>query len=490
MNPKRSFLLLVGDRGAFLLPPARLKKAHPVFAATSDKDETGAIMDELAAAPRVPVLILYDGEAQLYKTETLPPLAPWDRLKILKRRLNDAYEGHEHKGFLQHKNKTATLMAIQENAALSVWLERLAARSALSGFVSLLPMESAGLAARLTPAAATGWCFFLTQQKTGHTRFIAMRDGQMVFTRLTRSPPASSSAGLIASTIAVEIKTLRDYLARFGLTSDEPLTLVAVMAAATHEALAVTPMDVSSRALFTPHQAALTLGLPFAPSEDEPHSDLLHLVALAQRRRPTALLMKPETRRLYNASRIRLAGLIAMALMLALLLAMMTVDTALLTKDLRATYASREAVQRLETSLASSQAKATTGDNAGSLATLRRAVERQRLFHNTPPEIVALWTDLAPLMQDHARATTLDWKEGVLTLDVKFAAPTDNESDQNRVQADALLRILQEGLPAYAVTLVKGPQEGGAGAALSSATQQKSAAPKDTASFTIERKEP
>ncbi len=497
MNAKRLFLLLIGDKGAFLLPPAHLKDAHPVFAANNDQGETSAIMHELNLAPRVPVLILYDGQAQLYKTETLPSLAFWDRTKILMRRLQSAFEQAEMKGFLQRKNKTATLVAIQENAALTAWFERLKTRPALSGFVSLLPMESASLAAQLEPTAAKGWAFCLTQQKTGRTRFIATRDGQLVFTRLTSTPPSSASAGLIASTIALEVKALRDYLARFGLVPDEPLTLVAVMPSATHESLAVTPMDVTTRLFFTPHQAAVKLGLPFAPPEQDPYSDLVHLLALAQKRRPSLVLMTPKTRMLYKAALIRRMGLITTGLVLALLFVMISIDAALLIKSQRAVSAARQSVQRLETSFRDSQASAATGDDAQTLATLRKAVERRRLFQNEPPDVVALLEEVAPLLQGRAKATALDWQPNRLILEIKLLKPegeeknatlTSLERDQNSLQIDALLRALQDGLPDYAVTVTGSARAPSPNAPLSSQNQNEGA--KATATFMIERKAP
>lgn len=497
MNAKRLFLLLVGDKGAFLLPPAHLKEAHPVFAASNDHGETSAIMNELNLAPRVPVLILYDGQAQLYKTETLPSLAFWDRTKILTRRLKNAFEQTELKAFLQSKNKTATLVAVQENAALTAWLERLQTRPALSGFVSLLPMESASLAAQLEPAAAKGWAFFLTQQKTGRYRFIATRDGQMIFTRLTSAPPSSASAGLIASTIALEVKALRDYLARFGLMPEETLTLIAVLPAASHEALTVTPMEAESRAFFTPHQAAVQLGLPFAPSAQESYSDLVHLLALAQKRRPSLVLMTQETRMLYRAALIRRMGLIMTGLVLALLLVMTSVDIVLLIKSQRTVSASRQSVQRLETSLRASQASAETGDNAQALATLRKAVERRRLFQNEPPDVVALLEEIVPLLQGRAKAIALDWQPRHLTLalqlitsegEEKNATLTSLEQDQNSFQVDALLLTLQDGLPDYAITVTGSARAPSPNAPLSNQNQNEGASA--TATFMIERKAP
>ncbi len=497
MNTKRLFLLLIGDKGAFLLPPAHLKESHPVFAASHDKDETDAIMDELAAAPRIPVLILYDGQAQLYQTETLPPLAFWDRTKILKRRLKNAFEQTDLKALLQNKDKMALLVAVQDNEALTAWFERLKMRPALSGFVSLLPMESATLVTRLDPVAAKGWAFCLMHQKTGRYRFIATRDGQLVFTRLTTAPPSSASAGLIASTIALEVKALRDYLARFGLTPEEPLSLMALLPAATHEALAVTPMDVTTRRFFTPYQAAVQLGLPFAPSEEEPHSDLVHLLALAQKRKPSLVLMKPETRRLYQAALIRRVGRIVTGFVVTILLAMISVDAALLIKSQRAVSAARQSVQRLEASFMASQANAASGDDAQTLATLRKAVERKRLFQNEQPEVVALLEEIAPLLQGRARASALDWQPNRLTLDLRLITSeggekqstlTNLERDQNRIQIDTLRHVLQDGLLDYVITVSSRTSPPAANAPLSSQSQNDDH--QATATFLIERKAP
>ncbi|HAX90883.1 MAG TPA: hypothetical protein DCY07_01560, partial [Rhodospirillaceae bacterium] len=226
---------MLGDHGAFLLPPTHLKNAIPVFAASHDNQEQQAIMDELAAAPQTPLLILYDGDNQHTKHETLPPLAPWDRAKLIERRLDAAFGDHALRGTLTNPDKSVTLLAIKEAKPLAALLDRLATRPVLSGFVSLSAIECLLMIPRLAPKAAKGWACLLTTNRTSGPRAVITCDGRLIYSRLLS--PLSKSAAQTAKAIMSEIKALHDYLARFGLTAETPLTLIALLPSPLHEAL-------------------------------------------------------------------------------------------------------------------------------------------------------------------------------------------------------------------------------------------------------------
>jgi len=90
-----------------------------------DKGDPTLVMKTLAARTYAPVRIFYDGSGQSYERQTLPPLAPWDRRKLLARRMAERFADRTVRGWrVQHANN-ALLMAIGDDQNLDSWSQRL-----------------------------------------------------------------------------------------------------------------------------------------------------------------------------------------------------------------------------------------------------------------------------------------------------------------------------------------------------------------------------
>ncbi len=450
----KPFLLMLGDDGALLVPPCD-GTAAPLFVA--GHGEARPILDALAARPRVPVLILADVLAQEFRPVVLPRLNPFDRKKILARRLEQAFPQSPLKAAWPQKNRAALLACVHEGGPVETWLERLNQRPNPSGGVALLPGESASMLTSLAPQTAQGWGLLLSWQRTGGFRQIVTRDGELVFTRLTPPLPLTAAEDDIAAAIGRDIQASLGYLARLGLSGGERLSVVAVMPARVHAALTELNLPTCALTMLTPHQAARQLNLPYTPSAEDPTADLLHAVWMLHRR-PRHILMQRETRQRRREASIRRWGWRSAAAVWLVTLALIAGQATGLWQDALAHRAKARDIAALQRQRA--EEYAALAPVTEPLGRLRQAVARKRLF-TTPPEAPwALFETLNATLPNSARATRLEWQTGKLDLNLRLTdapAATLDEREALTPRFDALAATLRDALPGYEVAIVRYP---------------------------------
>lgn len=463
IDPSRSFLLLVGDDGAMLLPPPRLSKGAPLFIESHADDRAQVLMDLIAASPRLPVILLDDTLAQDYRQETLPEaLAFFDKKKLLARRLAQHFPNAPLRAALARKAGPQLLLGVGNEGPVPQWLARLAKLPNPSGAVALLPVESASMIGRLRPEARKGWALLLSWQRSGGFRQIVTLDGEILFTRLTPPPPASASLDFIAASLALDVQATRDYLARFGLGEDTPLPLIAILHDSMHDALRAAPLEDSSDVLFlTPHEAARKLDLGFAPDTGEPMADLLHLLWAGRKRRLTLPLMSRFVRERMVSSVVRRTGWALAVAILVVGMAWSGLDLFRLAQDSAQKTRLRDAIAALEKEIAEETHK--THDADEPLERLRRAVERRRLFQATPPTFIDDLPALAQALGAETRVVELEWQDGILSLDVRVAGARALGRKESWDRQEIVLAVeelaarLQSALPEYRTSILRYP---------------------------------
>lgn len=484
----RAFLLLVGDEGALLLPPQRRGPQPALFAPSHDDADATPLLARVAQEPEIPVILLADTPAQTCRHEELPPVSIFDRRKIMARRLARAFPKNELTTALTLPARRALLVALDSKGPVDLWQARLAAMANPSGLCGLLPLESTGLVATLLPEAAhDGWGLLLAAHETGGVRQIVIRDGVFLFTRLTPPINPQASHGFQSATLALDIKATRDYLARFGLTAETPLHLAGIVPESVKTALDVTPLDVASRRLFTPFEAAQRLDLAQAPAPDSATADLIPLLWLATRRTLRAPIVPPHLRTdLRHATHRRIGLSVALAITLAGLLAAMVRVPSLVTlrHEVQTTQAH---VQALEAELKTAQAA--YGQEARPLERLRRAAQRQRLAVQTVSPLFALLPDLGKALDGKARVTHLRWQDNILHVELEVSAEKSFKNDALLDSSDVLLESLRAALPNRKIKRDGPASQPAEGATLSNKeTENKSPSP--PLSLTIEAGSP
>jgi hypothetical protein len=477
----KSFLLMIGDNGALLMPPDQNTQAS-LFVAGHDDKQAKPILEALALRPRVPILILADTLAQEFRRDELPRLNFLDKRKLLARRLKQHFPHTQLTAALTLKNNAALLAGLHDGGPVDVWLERLAPLSNPSGSVALLPLESAGMVTALLPQARQGWGLLLSQQRTGGIRQIVTHNGALIFTRLTPPLPHETSPSYAAANLALDLQASRDYLARLGLTGGTPLHMIAVLPESLHAAVAAAQLPVENLSTLTPHQTAKRLGLPFAPAPEDPTSDLLY-AAWLKRRHPRTVLMHPETRRAHNTNHIKRWG--TRAALAAWLFALTLIGWQghdLVQLGIANRNAARE-IGALRNQL--EQERTTLAPVTEPLGRLRQALERKRLFADPASVPWPLLLALGQTLDGKDRIAQLDWQnetgkaqDEALQINLHFADANTPEQKQEIFQHfDQLQQLLRTALPDYDVKIVRYPFPVLPDEPLSNSTDNNQAAP-------------
>jgi len=461
-HPANAFILMVGDDSVLLLPPVGKEKTAALAAPSHDETDAAPLLAALAKTPKAPVLILADIVAQDYKRESLPPLLSFfDRKKLLARKLAQAFPKTDLKIALDGADGSALFIGVEEKSNVTLWLDRLAPLRNPSGEVSLLPVECAGMLAKLAPVAMQGWGLLLLAHKTGGYRQIVTKNGEIVFTRLTPPLPALASPDTIAETLAQDIQATRAYLSRTGLTEDAPLHLAAILPPPLHQSFTAQNLPVSSRLLFSPREAAARLELTLPPQPDEPACDLVPMLWLQAQTVAQTTLLRPQERAQRLTALIRQAGLIAASFMTVLALSVAASEGLSLWQNDQEAAALRQDVAALESEFEA--ARHTLAREAEPLNRLRKAIERRRLFslRNEGPESLIPLIDA--VMGPEARAVAMEWKDGTLTLDLRlkderFIGRLDVVARQEVTRRfDDLLLLMRETLKGYTVSITRYP---------------------------------
>ncbi len=416
---ERSFILLIGDTGEALLPPQELDDLFPLICEGHEDELVTPFIEQFTEHPEHPIILVYDGPDQSYKVDEIPPgLSIFDRKRLLLRHLRECFYDHSHRGFLTIDERHALLLSAKETGPLALWAQRLGKLPNPSGTIGLLPIESTGLSKQLVPETSAGWSLLLSFHRTGGIRHTVTNNGAFVFTRLTPLLSEATSVGYMTSMIALDIKATRDYLARLGLGADEPLFLIGIVPQSIQDALNATPLDVSERKLFTPHEAAMHLHFPFVPEKHEPHADFIHLLWLGACKRSLSVELVKESYRLEMFHAVVRRGVIAALIVLTLLSGAGTAhESFLLASHIHRFSQIKGDVTQLQNDLVRHRREhaATTTP----LDRLRLAMERRRLFERQESELTLWLSALRPVLDSEGlRLAHLDWQEGRLTFAV------------------------------------------------------------------------
>jgi len=462
-KPQPHLILLIGDEGSVCALHNMPGAVPPFFAAPGESEKTGAILSLAARNPKLRVTLLADNLAQDFRREALPRLNPFDRLKLIRRRLQQAFPQARLAASLKvRSDRGQVLLASLHGGAVFDCLNRMAGvRPGNPPVIGMLPVEGAALVAQLLPVAEESWGLLISRQRTGGFRQIVTHRGELVFSRLTPSLPLQTKPGEIAASIARDIQATRDYLSRLGLADDLPLHTVLLAAADLQPELRrVLP---AATLLITPREAALHLELSFVPAAGDPYGDLLFAGWLARKKRLSLMLMPPDLRQTRRTAFIRRWGLrtaIACCLIAFGIAALEAGDlfTTLMAREKEATQ-----LNRLEKQFA--QERATAAPVTEPLGRLRQALERQRLF-SAPA--ASPWLGLSLLntgLGDGARLVKLDWQDGsgkpedeVIRADARLAAPPDmNDREATVGHFEHMAQTIARAMPGYAVTVVRYP---------------------------------
>ena len=454
------FILMVGDEGVTFVPCSVPGINEIFFAAHNDRNAAARIVSLLSKRRKIPVIMFADNLAQDFRQETLPRLSPFDRPKLVKRRVAQAFPQAKLTSVF-NLGAAHILMIGLPDGPLFEWMERL---KQFSPRLCLVPIECAGMLTRLLPDASlpgqNGWAMMLSRQQSGGFRQIVTHKGDFVFTRLTPPLPEQASGSEIAAAVERDIRASLGYLGRFGLTDSRNLRVILLMPEVIHEELEKIAAPIHSLTLLSPHKMAHHLKLPFTPHTNDPYSDLVYAGWLAQKRKPLLRLTLPGIKIERRHASIRKWGMRAACLALLIsgsLAALRCGDIAL----------SLVQIERGNAHLGITRADLLSNEStmaaiAGPIGRLREALGRKHIFSEP-----ALWpwpalTALEQGMGADARLVKFDWQsdakpdEEVLRAKLRL---TENVADRETVVArfQSIARNIAQAMPDYTIDLTHYP---------------------------------
>lgn len=302
-QPKKSFVLIVGDDGAMLATHG-VRGAAGLFTPKFDDPATQKIIEVLKRNARAKVALLLDVLEQNYRRESVPKVNYFDRAKVLRRRLELAFPISPLRG-------TAPLPADKENPRLqnfmfvgaadseeiNKWIALLGQLSNPIGGIAPLPLESAELPTLLAPGRPQDdkqhapFITLVTWHRTGGFRQIVVRGGELVFTRMTPSLDPQADGPDLALNLEREFRATLGYLGRLGFGEGHVLQVVTVFPERAREAVGRMKIAGYAPHFLTPAEAARKLGIPGAVANDEQYGDLLHGAWFARKVRPLISLL-------------------------------------------------------------------------------------------------------------------------------------------------------------------------------------------------------
>ncbi len=421
LAPAARFVLAIGNEGGLLLHLAggALKDRWQV--AGHDEAALQTLGAALAKAPKCPLVVVGDLLEQSYRKDTVPRLNPRDRARVLKRRLERAFPETPLKAALrladdpeEPRSQNYLLVGLPPAADWERWLGFLRQVDNPVLTLTLLPVEAAGMVARLTRALAAperpahDWAILLSRQATGGFRQIVVNRGELVLTRLTPSLAADAGVAEIAAEVRRELKATLGYMTRLGYRAGSSLDIVVLGGSELGAALG-DPGSMPGRLTVVAAAAATrALGLAVPGQAEDGDGALLGALWTGQRRRPMLQLLPADLKiRMLQVRALRWAsaGLAASALGLSSYAALAAISALQVEQEVSWLSAWRGTTQQqLERSEGDADAISARADALRALLEAKRRLEATR---GSPFEALGA---LRYAMAGDEQLTTLSWQ--------------------------------------------------------------------------------
>ena len=289
------------------------------------QDFEDRLSDLISGTGAASVLILNDAVEQHYRKEKIVVLTSFDKVNIIKRRLNVAFPNYPMRAAIELKEATALakeraqasgekdkkkdggsiyLFAASPSTETFSRVIRSIAKTdcGLSGY-GLLPIESADmlkalsskLAKRWQGMTASAWTILVGQHKGGGLRQIVVRGNELALTRVTPvDEPQDGQEDVWAADVSSELQATLSYLSRFGYVPEDGLNIIVLGDKKYADVLDGMINVPSNFAALSPYEAGELLGVKLSPDGGAHFSDGLHAGWVAKKLSLTLPLSSKE----------------------------------------------------------------------------------------------------------------------------------------------------------------------------------------------------
>ncbi|MBN8543424.1 MAG: hypothetical protein J0M34_04075 [Alphaproteobacteria bacterium] len=489
VNAKQErFVLLIGDEGAILVYTKGRRVQRRLFAPSPQPEHSKAIVDLMAAHPKVPVRLLVDSIDQQYVRHALPPVSALSISKLVQRRLNRDFPPEDIKGALQigrdrtgRKEWNYLLISLANTAQIQAWMELIIEQPNQLLGIYLVPVETqnyynaiaSAIPQRSYEGTRATWKLLVTHNKVGGFRQVVLKEGKLSFTRLAQSMDDAIPA-VVAGNIEQEILNTMEYLRRLGYTDPATLEIVTVAAQEVKDSLDLKRFNAAGAYAVAPLEVAEFLGLEQAALSADRYGDVVMATHFATVSKPVMKLMSKYGKQIEQFYQIRLAAKIAGSLLVALM-ALSSVDN-IVTYFMDSSESSEigKKQTQLQAQIAEVQEGLTKVDDGTSVkSAVVAAADVFKVYQYDPLEFIQ---KLVPLLKD-VTVTSFNWERKelpggidstaimasgvnnpplVITVDMEFTAPFSDKDQLIRAVKEYVDNLKLQ-LPEYEIK-----QEGGA----------------------------
>jgi hypothetical protein len=410
------FVLLLGDDGAILIFMRGNSVQRRLFAPSPQLDHIASITELMSANPGVPLTILMDVMDQQYVRHSFPPVSSLSVGGLVKRRLDRDFQAEDLKGSLPlGRDKTGRkewnflLIALAYTPQLQEWLEILVELPNELKGIYLVPVETQLYIPALKKALGgepMSWQLLVTHNKVSGFRQVVLRDGRIVFTRVSQSID-DGTAAVTAGNIEQEIINTIEYLRRLGFQENSSMEIYVIAAQEVKDALDINRFQAGIGHVLTPLDVADLLGLQQAALSADRFGDVVLASWFAKSRKHVLKLQTAygeQLAKLYTARRAML-GVGALAVVAALGMAAMHVMGAVSTEQQATDIETRRG--DLQQQVAAQQKIIDALDKNVAYKSAVVAVSDAYMKDTYNP--LDFITALTPFITDNVRVTDMQW---------------------------------------------------------------------------------
>ncbi len=343
--PSRAVIVLTDD-GVCVHKVSGSKSTYIDTIPWRNQDFEDRLVEILGRSGVGSVLVLNDAVEQHYRKEKISVPTSFDKVNIIKRRLNVAFPNYPMRAAMELKEATALakergqdntkekkkdagsiyLFAASPSTETFSRVIRAVARSdcGFTGY-GLLPIESSdmlkALSTKLSKTSqgmgASAWTILVGQHKGGGLRQIVVRGNELALTRVTPvDEPQAGQEDAWASDVSTEVHATLSYLSRFGYVPEDGLNIIVLGDKNFAEVLEGLMNVPSSFATLSPYEAGALLGISISPVEAEHFSDGLHAGWAAKKFALTLPLSSKEIMDIAGPRKMASVAMLALTLVL------------------------------------------------------------------------------------------------------------------------------------------------------------------------------
>lgn len=329
------FVLFLGDDGVILIFLQGNKVVRRMFAPSVEKEHVQPFIELMQGHPKAPLYVLVDVIDQSYVRHTLPPVSPLGVGKLVQRRIDRDFAPEDINGALSlgrektgRKEWNFLLISLANSALLQQWLEVLMELPNRFMGLYLAPVEAQAYLQELSASVSAGadasaWKILVTHNKVSGYRQVVLKDGQLVFTRLTQAT-GDGAPQVAAGNVEQEVLNTIEYLRRLSYTEQAGLDVYVIVAQEIKDYIDVTKFRATRANVFTPYEVSQLLDTPQAALSSDRFGDVVLGSSFGLRRKSLLKLNSAFGRKLDKLYQARL-GVRLLGAGIAALLLFMTV---------------------------------------------------------------------------------------------------------------------------------------------------------------------